>query len=283
MAVVAVGIFSIGSQGIASPRSNNSGGQQSGSTPGSALSSAAVTLAIAGSPVANSTSISASGGNSATLPAFETVPLVVTTTSPQPVNLTVMSAPSGVWVHFASASVQAGPDGVVVQMTLAGAVVTNYKENTTIAVRAAHGASFTDLSLNVVATVDFSALQSPSSPIEFNSAVVTNPTNSIPEYAGVVYDPAGWSAVPPATLSVGFSVAGILVNGETIATPQGLELSPPPTSLLLSPDQPAYFYIGVVTKDMAAGAYNVVINEQIGGKQFSSIMHIVVVQSGNDR
>src|SRR5207253_4375326 len=63
-----------------------------------------VTLSL-GKPVMTMTTIEAVGGNSATLPASESMTLTVTSSQPQLVNLTAKNVPKGVWTHFVPSAV----------------------------------------------------------------------------------------------------------------------------------------------------------------------------------
>jgi hypothetical protein len=237
-----------------------------------------VTLSLVGKPVENRTTVVSIGGNSETFDATETLTLTVTSSQPQLlVNLSAANVPEGVWMHFVPDVVTAGPNGATAELVLAGAVLPSGSppDNSTVEIHAAFGGSSLDMPLIIVKNIPFSVLQSPSSTVDFET-VITNPSNLIAEVTGAVYDP-GTGSNTSTPLDVSFSAIGIEVNGTTVPLPQGLQVNPSQTPLQLKPDQSAYFFIGIVTKDVPVGTYDVVVDESIGRQHLSSILPVVVI------
>jgi hypothetical protein len=213
-----------------------------------------------------------------TFAAKQVFPLLITSPQTVPVSLAAESVPSGVWIHFVPAHLDAGPTGSQSQMIIAGAVkplIPGSPNIQNISIRASYGNSSTDVPLTVIRWLQLSIIHSPG-PIEFANALVVGTDSPSSETYGAVYEPVSGS--PNSTLVVNFSALGIMQDGKMIPLPTWLTVLYSNQSLILVPDKPTYFSMGARPFNGLPGDYVLVIQESIGGKQFTANLELAITR-----
>lgn len=191
---------------------------------------------VVGSPEWQFLSFNYSGVEVKFIP-YETFPVTVYSAKPSDVSLDSSAAPPGVWIHYASDSVQAGPQGTITQLVVAGAVKP-FAGPGDFNITLATSASPTNTTTLPLAEIGI--------PVTVISDQVSNlvpssievPANASEPYVfGIAYGPSQSSSQ---AYTVNLQILGVSVDGSVQPLPAWLKLSFSSDSISLNPDLPTY-------------------------------------------
>lgn len=215
-------------------------------------------------------------GGTSTYAATEAFPVTVTSPSPVEVDLSALCVPDGVWVSFNPSHVTASAGGTLATMTIADAIkpfISSDGAESTIFIQAASGTGVSAVPLGIDGLGNGMTVLSSPGPIFLTHHVGTTVNETVATDFGVVYDPSSPAATSP--LQVTFAVAGMLLDdGTRVALPDWIHVLLVNSSLSLVPDQPVYFTFAAGVYSHLPGYYRVLINEFVGGKQFTVVLGV---------
>lgn len=191
-------------------------------------------------------------------------------------ELSATNVPKGVWIKFVPESLQVGSNGTSAIMLISGAVkpFVSTNKNTTLTIVGKTSDNTTPVYLPIVQTENMTILND-IKPINFANPIKFNQNGTASSFFGVVYDPSEIDSQQ--SLSVNFSVVGMLQDGKILPLPYWLKMDIPVNQFLLNPFQPYYFLIGGTVSSAPLGTYIVVVDETINGQHFMRDLQIDIL------
>ncbi len=207
----------------------------------------------------------------------EKFPLTIYSPKVTDMELTMLNVPKGVWIKFVPEHIQVGPNGSSVIMLMSGAVkpFVSTNRNTTLTIIDKTSDYMTSTTLPIVQTENMTILNSIGA-INFPNAIMANQNGSFATHFGVVYDP-NTNDSRNQLLFVNLSIAGLLKDGKISPLPPWFKFDIPENPILLTPDRPSYFVIGVQDSSAPVGTYTILIDENVNGHHFTNNLQVNIM------
>jgi hypothetical protein len=182
-------------------------------------------------------------------------------------------------MHFDPSIVEATPNGTVTHIVLAGAIepLAQGGPNSTVVIQATGGSAVASTTMELD-TFQYVTVMHSVGPLSLPTPIGVDSNSSVASVFGAVYDPS--DSLSNYSLSIAFSVDGML-NDTLVPMSNWLTVTPLNATVVLSPDEPAYFSFVARAHSAIQGTYQFQIREVIQGQVYHSILRVTVTPSVN--